>query len=261
MGKVLVGGTYVSPGPEDFWQPLFGTDGAWAITRPMLLAVISLVLILAVYLKVSGGLRLVPSRVQYLAESSYDLVRNTIARDIIGAHDFMKFVPLLFTMFILILTNNVFGNVPGLQFPTMSRLAFPAALTLVVYFTYHIVGIRKRGLFGYLASFVPAGVPGWLVVPLFLIEFVTYTITRPMTLALRLMGNMLAGHLLILVFVGGGEYLLFETHNVGFQLAGAASFLFSIVMSFFEMLIQFLQAYIFTLLSALYIAGAVADEH
>ena len=261
MSLLLSGDTFVAPGPGEFWQPLIGGDTALAFTRPALLLIISVVFLTVLLARTTRKLAVVPSRTQFLVEGCYNLVRNSIARDVIGSREFLKFVPLLFTMFMLILTNNFFGNVVFLQFPTMSRLAFPLLLTVIVYLTYHIVGLRRKGFIGYFKSFVPSGLPIWLVPVMFLIEFMTYMITRPLTLALRLFGNMFAGHLLILVFVTAGDYLLLNTHNVGLQFSGVLSFAFSILMSFFEILIQFLQAYIFTMLTALYLAGAVADEH
>lgn len=95
---------------------------------------------------------------------------------------------------------------------------------------------------------------------MWLLEFMTYVITRPLTLALRLFGNMFAGHFMLLIFTFGGEYLLF--HGSGFlPAAGALAYAFTLVMYAFEVVVQFLQAYVFVLLTCVYIAGAVADEH
>jgi F-type H+-transporting ATPase subunit a len=208
----------------------------------------------------SRNLTVVPGKRQFFIEGTYNLVRNSLGRDIIGAKDFKPFLPLLFSLFIVILVNNLFGVVPFIQFPTFSRLGFAIALTAVVYLTYHGVGIRRKGFFGWIKSFVPTGLPGWLIPLMFVLEFFTYVIIRPVTLALRLFGNMFAGHLLLLVFTLGGEYLLLHSSALN-KPVGALSFGFTIVMSFFEIIVEFLQAYIFALLAAVYIAGAVADEH
>jgi F-type H+-transporting ATPase subunit a len=96
---------------------------------------------------------------------------------------------------------------------------------------------------------------------MFVLELATYFVIRPVTLALRLFGNMFAGHLLLLVFIVGGEYLLLHGGNIGLGAAGIASGLFSIVMTFFELLVEFLQAFVFTILAALYLADAVSEEH
>ena len=144
----------------------------------------------------------------------------------------------------------------------MSRLAFPLVLTLIVYVTYHTVAIkRKHGVVGYLKSLVPPGLPGWLVPVMFVLEFMTYFLIRPLTLALRLFGNMLAGHLMLLVFIVGGEYLLLHGDNLFLKFSGVLGFGFAVVMTFFELLVEFLQAFIFTMLTALYIADAVSEHH
>ncbi len=250
---------FEAPGTPDFWQPLIG-DGAFAITRAAIVFAVSAILISYLLVRRSQRLSVVPSKSQFLTENVYDLVRNSVARDIIGAHDFVRFLPLLFSLFVLILVNNLFGVIPFIQFPTFSRLGFPIALTIFVYFTYHYVGIRRKGFLGWIKSFVPGGLPGWLVPLMFVLEFFTFVVTRPLTLALRLFGNMFAGHLLLLVFTFGGEYLLLHSTAIN-KPVGVLSFLFTLVMSAFEILIEFLQAYIFVLLAAVYIAGAVADEH
>jgi F-type H+-transporting ATPase subunit a len=123
------------------------------------------------------------------------------------------------------------------------------------------VGFRKHGFVGYWKSLVPSGLPGGMIVPIFLLELITDLFTRPVTLALRLMGNMLAGHLMLLVFILGGEYLLLHGENLFLNFSGILAFGFSIGMSFFELLIEFLQAFIFTLLAALYISDAVSEHH
>jgi F-type H+-transporting ATPase subunit a len=262
-GAVLAateGEGFVAPGSEDFWQPLFGTDGPFAITRASIVLLASVALLSVVLLAVTRKLTTVPSKSQFAAESGYGLVRNSVARDIIGSHDFLRFVPLLFTMFALILVNNLFGVIPFVQFPTMSRIGFPVALTLVVFGIYHYLGIRKHGFVGYHKAMVPPGLPGFIVPFIFFLELVTFYVTRPLTLALRLFANMFAGHLLLLVFILGGEYMLLHG-GLGLKFVSVGAFGLGIVMTFFEVLVQFLQAYIFTLLSALYIAGSLADEH
>ncbi|MFC8503949.1 F0F1 ATP synthase subunit A [Pedococcus sp. NPDC057267] len=255
-------GGFQTPGVANFWWPLIGGDSPWTFTRPALVLLISVGILAWFFVGTSSKLSVVPSRRQFLVEGTYNFVRNTIGRDIIGSKDFLQFLPLLFTLFTLILLNNVFGIVPFVQFPTMSRLGIPLVLTLIVYITYHTVAIRrKHGVLAYFKSLVPPGLPGWLKPILFVLEFLTYFVIRPLTLALRLMGNMLAGHLMLLVFILGGEYLLLHGGNLFLKFSGVLSFGFSIGMTFFELLIEFLQAFIFTLLAALYIADAVSEHH
>ena len=255
-------GGFEAPGTEDFFWPVVGGDSSWAITRPMVVMAISVVVLAWFFVTVAGKLTVVPNKRQWMAEQAYGFVRNSIARDVIGAKDFRPYIPLLMTLFTLILFNNVMGVLPFVQFPTMSRIAFPIVLTLIVYVVYHTVAIRKKhGVWGYLKSLVPPGLPLWLRPIMFFLEVLTYFIIRPLTLALRLFGNMLAGHLMLLVFILGGEYLLLHGSSIFIQLSGILGLAFGIVMTFFELLVQFLQAFIFTLLTALYISDAVSEHH
>jgi len=253
---------FQAPGTADFYWPVIGGDSNWAITRPMVVMAISVVVLAWFFVTVAGKLTVVPNKRQWMAEQAYGFVRNSIARDVIGAKDFKPFIPLLMTLFTLILFNNVMGVMPFVQFPTMSRIAFPIVLTLIVYIVYHTVAIRrKHGVIGYLKSLVPPGLPLWLRPIMFFLEVLTYFIIRPLTLALRLFGNMLAGHLMLLVFILGGEYLLLHGSSIFIQLSGILGLAFGVVMTFFELLVQFLQAFIFTLLTALYISDAVSEQH
>jgi F-type H+-transporting ATPase subunit a len=252
---------FEAPSTADFWQPLFGTDGPFAITRASVVILLSVGALCWWLLASTRDLRLVPGRGQYLTEQVYGFVRNSVARDIIGSRDFLRFVPLLFSMFLLILFNNLLGVVPPVQYPTMSRVGFPAALTLIVFVVYHYLGIRRMGLGGYFKHMIPPGVPAWVLVLLFPLEVLTYFFTRPVTLALRLFGNMFAGHLLLVLFITGGEYLMLEASSAAYVPAGVFAYVMAFVMTIFELLVEFLQAYIFVLLAALYIAGSLADEH
>lgn len=256
------GESFESPGVSDFWWPLIGGNSDWAFTRPAAMMLISVAVLGWFFVTTSGRLALVPGRRQFMVEGAYGFVRNSIGRDVIGEKEMKPFLPLLFTVFTVILLNNLFGIIPFVQFPTMSRIAFPIVLTLIVYVTYHWVAIkRKHGVIGYLKSLVPAGLPGWLVPIMFVLEFMTYFLIRPLTLALRLFGNMLAGHLMLLVFILGGEYLLLHGDGILLKFSGVLAFGFSIVMTFFELLVEFLQAFIFTILTALYLSDAVSEEH
>jgi F-type H+-transporting ATPase subunit a len=256
------GGGFVAPGPNDFWQPLWevGSNPQFWVTRTMVVSVISLVLISWWLLRVTGRLAVVPGKAQFFTEGVYGMVRNGLARDVIGSKEFLKFTPLLFSIFVFILVNNLFGVVPLIYFPTMSRIGFPAALAIVVYVVYHVIGFQKMGFVGYFKHLVPPGLPSWIAPLIFFLELVTYFVTRPVTLALRLFGNMFAGHILLALCVVGGEYLLFDSGGA-LKIAGVAAFAGGFVMTLFEGFVQFLQAYVFTLLSALYIAGALVDEH
>jgi F-type H+-transporting ATPase subunit a len=253
------GGGFQSPTAGEFYQPLL-FDGPYAITRPAVVLLISVGLIAWFLIATTKKAAIVPSKGQWVTEGAYGFVRNGIARDIIGSKDFLRFVPLLFSMFTLILVNNLFGVIPPFQFPTMSRIGFPIALTLVVYVTYHFIGIKRVGVGPYFKNLLPGGLPGWIKPLIFVLEIITFFVTRPLTLALRLFGNMFAGHLLLLLFITGGEYLVIHG-GLGLKVAGVGSFGMAFVLTVFEILIEFLQAYIFTLLAAMYIAGSLSDEH
>ena len=253
------GGGYQTPTSAEFYQPLW-FDGPFAVTRPAVVLMLSVAGIAWWLIATTRRAAIVPSKGQWVTESMYGFIRNGVARDIIGSKDFLRFVPLLFSMFVLILVNNLFGVIPPIQYPTMSRIGIPIALTLVVYVTYHYIGIKRVGLGEYFKHLVPAGLPGWIVPLIFVLEVITFFITRPLTLALRLFGNMFAGHLLLLLFITGGQYMI-TTGGIGLKVAGAGSYVMAFVLTIFEILIEFLQAYIFTLLAATYIAGSLVDEH
>ena len=249
---------FVPPSSNDFnLPPIFG-ENAYT-TKPIFMVFFSVILISVFFIAASRKAAIVPSKLQFAGESIYAFVRNDLARDVIG-HEFMRFVPHLFTLFTFILTNNIFGIVPLLQFPAMSRVSFPYVLAVFTFVIFHYVGIRKQGLGKYLKEimFMP-GVPKPVYILLTPIELATFFLVRPLTLSLRLFANMFAGHLLLLVFIMGGDHLLKGV--IGLKLVSPFAFAFGIGLTFFEFMVQCLQAYIFTLLTALYIAGALADEH
>lgn len=261
--NVLVSGgkEYVPPTPADFWQPLLNGNGNWAITRPMFLMVISTIVLVVLFTMATRRLSVVPSKRQFFMEMWYSIPRDAIGKDMIGSAKFRPFIPLLLTLFSIILLNNVFAIIPFIQYPTMSRVGFPVALTAIVFFLYLGIGFKKHGVIGFFKRMVPAGVPAFVIPVLIILETITYFVTRPLTLSLRLFANMFAGHMLLMVFILGGEFMLFHGPNLFIQGSSIGAFLMGIIMTFFELLVQFLQAYVFTLLTAFYIADALADEH
>jgi F-type H+-transporting ATPase subunit a len=252
------GDGFIPPSTADFdLPPVFGNSEF--TTKPILLVFLSVILISVFFVLASRKALVVPNKLQFAGESIYAFVRNGIGQEIIG-QEFMRFVPYLFTLFTFILTNNIFGIVPILQFPTMSHVGFAYVLAVFTFIVFHWVGIKKQGLGKYLKAiaFMP-GVPKPVYLLLTPIEIATFFLVRPLTLSLRLFANMFAGHLLLLVFIMGGDHMLQGV--IGLKLIAPFAFAFGIGMTFFEFLVQCLQAYIFTLLTALYIAGALADEH
>ncbi len=254
------GHTFEAPGPRDFvYPPLFG-EGTF-FTKPMLIIVLATVLIGAFFYLATRHAARVPGKAQFVGESLYGFVRNSIALDAIGKGG-LAYVPYLATLFFFLAVNNIAGIVPVLQFPATSRIAFPLFLAVISCVIFNYVGIKRVGVGKYFKDMMfPSGLPVPVYVLLAPIEFVSTIIIRPLTLTLRLTFNMFAGHLVLLLFVLGGEFLVFDKGGLVGVLAGSVSLIGSIVLTFFEGFVQLLQAYVFTLLSALYIGGALVDEH
>ncbi|HET7533553.1 MAG TPA: F0F1 ATP synthase subunit A [Nocardioidaceae bacterium] len=261
---------FTPPGPGDFNLPPLGPDNTFeflgqtmylGVTKPMLQLVLAAVLVFWFFYAAAKQRSMVPGKLQYIGEAGYGFTRNSIGRDIIGSQDFMRFVPYLFALFFFILLNNFFGSIPFIQFPTFSRAGMVYALAALSWIIYNAVGIQKHGFVGYLKlQSVPSGIKGPMLLLLVPLEFMSNILVRPVTLALRLFANMLAGHLLLILFALGGEYLLLHGATL-VKPVGILAWLLFIAISFLELLIQFLQAYVFVLLNAMYISGALAEEH
>ena len=265
---------FVPPGPNDFNLPPIGytQDNAptfeflgqtmyWGLTKPMLQLALSVLVVFVFFYYASRKRAMVPGQFQFVGESAYGFVRNGLGRDILGSRDFMRFVPYLVTLFFFILVNNYFGLIPGIQFPTFSRAGVAYSLAALSWIVYNAVGIKKHGFVGYLKlQTVPAGVSGAVLALLIPLEFFSNILVRPVTLALRLFANMFAGHMLLILFALGGEYLLLNTSGIT-PIAGVLSIVMFMGICVLEMLVMALQAYVFVLLTSMYIAGALADEH
>nr|WP_218849223.1 F0F1 ATP synthase subunit A [Nocardioides perillae] len=268
--RAAEGEGFTAPGPSSFEYPPIGGSTSvdvlglsidLAVTKPMLQLVLAAVLVFGFFYAAARKGAMVPGKLQYVGEEAYGFVRNSIARDIIGSHDFARFVPYLFALFFFILFNNFMGSIPGINFPTFSRSGMVYGLAALSWVIYNAVGIKKHGFVGYFKlQSVPSGVKGPILALLIPLEFLSNIVVRPVTLALRLFANMLAGHLLIILFAVGGEYLLLEM-SAAYAPVGILAWIMFIAISFLELLVQFLQAYVFVLLNAMYIQGALADEH
>ncbi|HYP46295.1 MAG TPA: F0F1 ATP synthase subunit A [Propionibacteriaceae bacterium] len=256
---------FEAPGVQSFEHasyPVFpGVPALEWFDKYMLQAIVSVFLIAAFWIVMSRKNAMVPGKAQFFGEAAYSFLRNSIARDSIG-HDFRKYLPLLIALFSFVLVNNLFGVFPLTLMPTAAHVSWAYGLAALVWVLYNGVGIAKHGPLGYLKHTVlPSGVP-WYMWPLIIpLEFASNILVRPATLALRLFANMFAGHLLVLVFVLGGEYLLFETQSLLNRVAGGVSLIFSMVIFGLEIFVQSLQAFIFTVLTAVYISSAAAEEH
>jgi F-type H+-transporting ATPase subunit a len=214
-----------------------------------------------------------PNNVQTAVESIYDLTYRNITRGNMDEQMARKWFPFIGTLFLWILFSNLLGYLPlptntlekfnifGAHIPgfaiyaATANISIPLTLTLIVWVSYHVEGIRAKGLIPYFKSWIPAGVPEAARVPLFGIEVISHFV-RLISLTVRLFANILAGHLLIL-FMGGGLVVLLGLAAIGpiTVLAAVAFFIFEVV------LIAGLQAFIFATLTAIYLGGAVAESH
>jgi F-type H+-transporting ATPase subunit a len=260
---LLSGCGFPAPGAEIF---LFDDVAAFTIgnlefhiTKVTILLFIVVAIILAFFIYAFRKPKLVPRGAQNVGEMAYLFIRDGIARDTIGK-DGDKFVPFLFSFFFLVWLSNFMGIVPFAQIPITSIFAIPVAFALIVYVTWVPIGIYRQGFGGFFKNLLfPPGVPKPMYVLLAPLEFLSNLIVRPATHAIRLFANMFAGHLLIATFSIAAFYLL--SASVIGLLGSAASFTMAVALTGFEALIQALQAYIFTLLAAVYIAGALHPEH
>jgi F-type H+-transporting ATPase subunit a len=217
-----------------------------------------------------------PNRVQAAVEVAYDLTRSNITGGNMDASMAAKWFPFLATLFFYIWFSNIIGFVPlptnteneiqifGLAVPTFAiyaataNISIPLALTLVVWISYHVEGVRSKGLFPYLASWLPPGLESMNPVGkgfIFIIEAISH-FARLISLSVRLFANILAGHLLLL-FMGGGLAVL-----LGLAALGALTFPLAFFFFVLELgLIATLQAFIFATLTAIYLGGATAESH
>jgi len=249
------------PGPQSFDTPPI-IDGVDWFTKPVLVAALSVVVIVWFFWGASRKAEIVPSKLQFAGELGYNFVRNSIARDAIGSAEHMKYVPYLCGLFFFILLNNVAATIPLFQFPTFSHIGWAYVAAVMSWVIYNAVGIRKHGAWGYFKhQTMPAGVPGWLMPLMIPIEFISNILVRPVSLSLRLFANMFAGHILLLVFVLGGEYMVFESGKIGLGGVGIITFLMGLAIAGLELFVQAIQAYIFVVLTAQYIGSAIAEEH
>lgn len=263
--------SYVAPGPEDFrYPPVTGgtqlpnniTTGfeSW-ITKSSLLLMLGGLIVIVLFIVSSRRAAVIPSKLQFAGEQAYNYVRNDLANDIIGP-EFLTYVPLIASLFFFVLVNNLFGIVPIAQFAPFSRASFAYGLAIMVWVIYNGVGIKRHGFVGYWKhATVPSGVPKVILPLLIPLEFLSNILVRPITLSLRLFANMFAGHLLIILFSTGGAYLIVTASGIVNHVAGVVAFILGILVGFLEFVIEVLQAYVFALLTATYIAGALAEEH
>jgi F-type H+-transporting ATPase subunit a len=257
----------------DSWISIHVAGIDLSINKAVLYLVIAAILTTAAMLYIANRMQARPNRVQTAVEALYSLMRDNITRGNMSDQMARKWFPFIGALFLFIWISNLIGYIPlptntehkvdvfGFEMPSFALYAATAnisvtlVLTLVVWFSYHVEGVRAKGPVGYLKSWVPAGVSGPAAVPIFGIEIISHFV-RIISLSVRLFANILAGHLLIL-FMGGGLVVL-----LGLAALGAVTLPVAIAFFMFEVvLIATLQAFIFATLTAIYLGDAVSEGH
>jgi F-type H+-transporting ATPase subunit a len=225
----------------------------------MLMVWLAIALIIVFFLVAYKDPKIVPSRMQWIAESIYGFTRDGIAKELIG-HQGVRFAPYLTTLLVFIAITNIFAVVPLLQISPNSHIAFPIMLTLITFVLYLYWGVKTHGVGKYLKmSLFPPDVPWALYILITPIEFAMVFLIRPFTLSLRLFANMFAGHMMLLVFTLGGFALL--NASALFAPLSVLSWVLTAVLVVFETLVALLQAYVFVLLTSSYLQTSLAEEH
>jgi F-type H+-transporting ATPase subunit a len=226
----------------------------FAITNSAIYMGVAVGITALLMLGATSGRRIVPTRIQSVAEMSYEFVADTI-RNIIGEEG-MRFFPLVFSLFMFILVSNMVGLIPY-NFTVTSHIIVTAALSLLVFFTVLIYGFWRNGLH-FFNLFVPKGVPIYILPLIVFIEVLSF-LSRPISHSVRLFANMLAGHITLKVFAG------FVTMLGGFGIAGwlgaTLPLAMTVALTALELLVAFLQAYVFAILTCIYLNDAIHPGH
>lgn len=254
-------GGFQPPTTEEFFPPqIFGVGTLWGPTRINLIALIMTLVLVAFFWAAFRKPAIVPGKLQSLGEMAVDLVQTQVVEQILGTRG-KGYLPLLTTIFWMVLAFNLAGIVPLLNIAATSVIAVPLLLAVVAYVVFNGSGIKEHGFGKYLQmNLVPPGLPAPIYLLVTPIEFVSTFVLRPVTLTIRLLANMISGHLLLVLFFGATSYFLFESQGL-LKAVAVPSYAMGFVFTLFELLVAFLQALIFTLLTAIYINGAISHEH
>ncbi|MEN9854185.1 MAG: synthase subunit [Actinomycetota bacterium] len=262
------GGEFHPPTIYEFYPEVFLFEGtAFAINRIMMIRLIVMTLLIVLFLlwtrKFNQAVKtgnVVPGRFQLLGEMALNFVRKSIAHDQLGEKDGERFLPLLTTIFFMVLGMNITGIIPFANIAGTSVIGIPLVLAAAAYVTFIYAGVKRHGMKFFKNSLFPSGVPVYFYTLVTPIEFLSTFILRPVTLALRLLMNMIAGHLLLVLCFSATHFFFFQADGL-FKAFGAGTFIFGFAFTLFEILVSVLQAYVFTLLTTVYIQLALADEH
>jgi F-type H+-transporting ATPase subunit a len=259
-------------------DPWINLPGPFDINKAVFYVLVATTLTCLTMVLVARKMQQRPNRLQTAVETAYALMRDNITKGNMDSRMAAKWFPFIATVFLFIWFSNIIGYLPlptntehkftlfGLQIPSFAlyaataNISVPLVLTLMVWISYHVEGIRAKGLIGYLKGWIPAGVEGPARIPIFFIEAISQFV-RLVSLSVRLFANILAGHLLIL-FMGGGLVVLLNLAVVGSLVLGLITAGLAVAFFLFEVgLVATLQAFIFSTLTAIYLGGAVAEEH
>jgi F-type H+-transporting ATPase subunit a len=237
----------------------------FALNRIELIRILVLVLLLVFLLVGTRRLKLVPGRRQVVTEFILGFPRNSIIIDTLGEKDGRRFMPILMTVFFVTIGMNLTGIVPGLQIAGTSIIGIPLIEAVILYVVFIYAGIKKHGGGAFLkASLFPPGVPWPLYILLTPVEFVSTFVVRPISLTLRLLMNLVAGHMLLALCWAATQFFLVTllfTQGQPLGLLGLGTFAFGVVFFGLELFVALLQAYVITILGAIYIQLSLADEH
>jgi F-type H+-transporting ATPase subunit a len=243
------------------YDGIFGRHQWWEFNKTALMAMISTLICVVIFAFGARKRAMVPAGLQNVAEMGYETVEQQIATEVMGEKDGKHWAPFLATLFFWIFFINIWSTVPFVYFPATSRMAIPIYLALQTWAIFIFMGFKKQGL-GYIRNVVPSGVPFLLLFLVVPIEILSKYFIRPFSLAVRLFANMAAGHVLLAVFCIMTSELIIE-HNSGiWQIPlGILPFAALVAMTTFEFLVALLQAYIFTILTAVYVNESLHAEH
>jgi F-type H+-transporting ATPase subunit a len=234
------------------------------MNRILIIRMLVVVILVLVFWLGTRNLKVVPKRAQVAFEFITGFVRNSIIIDTLGEKNGRRFMPLLFTIFFLTLGLNITGIIPGLQIASTGLIGMPIIMAVVAYVVFVYAGLKQHGIKYFKNQLILPGVPIVLVPFLALLEFLSTFILRPITLTLRLTMNMVAGHMLLaLCFLATHFFfitVLVEQGNL-IGVLGIGTFAFGIAFTLLEIFVAALQAYVFTILTAIYIQFSLADEH
>ena len=254
-------GEFSPPSITEFFPPAVLFEGTvFEMNRIVLIRLLAVLALFLVFYFGTRRMRVVPGRFQGAIEAILDLVRTGIAFNVLGEKDGKRFLPLITSIFFTVLFMNLTGIIPGLNIAGTSVIGMPLVLALTAYVAFIYAGMKKHPGAFLKNSLFPPGVPWPLYIIVTPIEFVSTFLLRPVTLTLRLLMNMVVGHFLLVLFFSSTHFFILYSGDIQ-ALFGIGTILFSIVFTFFELFVAILQAYVFALLTAVYLQLALAEEH